>query len=81
MIWYLVKKHDCSLMLVRSSYAVATVKLRSVITLKYSSVIMNLTAIQPRICTHIDLRTQLMAIFYMAGLHSETCSVLHLISK
>ena len=62
MIRYLVKKHDCSMMLVRSFYAVATVKLRSVITLKYCGVIMNLTAIQPRICTHIDLRTQLMAI-------------------
>ena len=45
MIRYIVKKYDCSKMLIRSCYAAATVKLRSIITLTYISVIMNLTVI------------------------------------
>ena len=39
-LWYFVKKLQlCSTMLIRSCYGAATVKLRSVITLTYTSVI------------------------------------------
>ena len=47
-IWY-----NCSMMLLQSCYVAAMVKLRSLITLNYICVIMNITAIQPRISIQI----------------------------
>ena len=43
------------MMLIQSCYITATVKLQSVITHVNISLVINLTAIQPRICTHIGL--------------------------
>ena len=64
----LCKNYDCrSMMLMQSCYEAAMVKLRSVITPTYSSVIMNLTVIYVAtyIYTSIDLRNSWQKLWWL----------------
>ena len=83
---YFVKNYNCSTMLKRSCYEAAMMKLRSIITLAYSSIIMHESyyySVYAYRCSHIYMHALNYATHgnIVAGLDSNTQSVLHLVSK